>query len=681
MNRMRTRLLVVQVLVLMMIAALAVRLWQVQVVRGPEFVNRATETRTRTVIVPAVRGQIFDSSGRPLVRNKARLVVSVDRTRLIRMRDEGVKVLGKLSSVLSRPVAQLQKRITPCGPGVPKPCWTGSPYQPVPLEEKVETREALQILEQQEKFPAVTAEVQAIREYPLKEAGAQMLGYLSPVTEAELEKRVGLKAAFSGVDLAGRDGLEYVYDEELRGKPGTRRVQVDRMGKPLGVEKEVPSVPGLHLVTSIDARIQRVTEQALQRAMKRTPSADGGAAVVLDARTSRVLAMSSAPGYDPSVWAGGISERTYRHLLSEKSGKPLTSRVINGQFAPGSTFKVSSVASMLRAGYPLNGTYSCPGSVMIGNRAFNGFRGIGLGTLSLHTALVKSCDTIFYKAAYEQYLKDGGRTPKKNVKEVFANTARGFGFGSPTGVDLPGESPGRIPDRRWKKETWALTSGENCKRAQTGYPEVKDAARASFLKRLAHENCQEGYILRPGDSANFSIGQGDVLVTPLQLARAYAALVSDGKVRSPRVGWALVRPDGEVVKTIPVPVVGKLPVTEKERRYIKNALSQVPSDGTAAGAFAGFPMDKVEIGGKTGTAEVWGKKDTSWFASFAPTRNPRFVVVVMVSQGGFGAETAAPTAREIYEGIYGFGRRAAVPGGKPVSKLPIFRPDGTVVPG
>ncbi|MDA0638650.1 penicillin-binding protein 2 [Nonomuraea sp. MCN248] len=678
---MRTRLLVVQVLVLLLLAALAVRLWQVQVVRGPEFVNRATETRTRTVIVPAVRGQILDSSGRPLVRNKSRLVVSVDRTRLTRMSDSGAKVLGRLSEVLSRPVAQLQKRITPCGPGVPKPCWTGSPYQPVPLDEKVDTREALQILEQQEMFPAVSAEIEAIREYPLGDAGAQMLGYLSPVTEAELEKRVGLKATFSGVDLAGRDGLEYVYDHELRGKAGIRRVQVDRMGKPLGVEKEVPSVPGHHLVTSLDGRIQAITEAALRRAMKAAPSADGGAAVVLDARTSRVLAMSSAPGYNPSVWAGGISERTYRHLLSEKSGKPLTSRVINGQFAPGSTFKVSSVAAMLRAGYPLNGTYSCPGSVMIGDRAFNGFRGIPLGTLTLHTALVKSCDTIFYKAAYEQYLKDGGRTPKKHVQEVFANTARRFGFGAPTGVDLPGESAGRIPDRRWKKETWALTSGENCKRAQTGYPEVKDGARAAFLKRLAHENCAEGFILRPGDSANFSIGQGDVLVTPLQLARAYAALATDGKLRSPRIGWALVRPDGKVVQTVPVPVVGELPVTDKERRYIKNALSQVPSDGTAAGAFAGFPMDRWPVGGKTGTAEVWGKKDTSWFASFAPTRNPRFVVVVMVSQGGFGASAAAPAAREIYEGIFGVKRPAAAPDGRPVSELPVFRPDGTVVPG
>ncbi|MEW9552984.1 penicillin-binding protein 2 [Nonomuraea sp. NPDC050783] len=680
MIRMRTRLLVLHVLVLALLVVLVGRLYQVQVVHGQEFVTRATETRTRTVIVPAVRGQILDSSGRPLVRNRTALVVSVDRARLSRTPDGGAMVLTKLSQVLGRPTQELQRKITPCGPRVPKPCWTGSPYQPVPLDEKVDTREALQILERQEEFPGVTAEIHSVRQYPGGRAGAQMLGYLQPVTEEELEKREGLKAAFSGVDLAGRDGLEYVYDDALRGKAGLRRVQVDRMGKALGVEEQVTPVPGDHLVTSIDSRIQAVTEKALDKAMKSAPSADGGAAVVLDARSGRVAALASQPNYDPEIWGGGISARGYQWLMSEKSGKPLVSRAINGQFAPGSTFKVSSVTAMLRAGYPLSGSYNCSGSVNVGGRAFNNFRGQSLGMMNLHTALVKSCDSIFYRAAYEQYLKDGGRYPKKNPKEVFANTARAFGFGRPTGVDLPGESAGRIPDRAWKKSLWNQTSAVNCERSRKGYPEVKDRARAEFLKRLALENCTEGFLLRPGDSANFSIGQGDVLVTPMQLARAYMALVGDGKLRSPRIGWAQVRPDGKVVRTIPVPVVGKLPLSEKERLYIRSALSQVTKDGTAAGAFAGFPMDKVRIGGKTGTAEVWGKQDTSWFASFAPAGNPQYVVVVMVSQGGFGAQTAAPAAREIYEGIYGIKRPEAVPGGRITTRLPAFRPDGTVVP-
>lgn len=305
MIRMRTRLLVLHVLVLTLLVVLVGRLYQVQVVHGQEFVTRATETRTRTVIVPAVRGQILDSSGRPLVRNRTALVVSVDRALLSRTPDGGLKVLTKLSQVLGRPVQELQRKITPCGPKVPKPCWTGSPYQPVPLDEKVDTREALQILERQEEFPGVTAEIHSVRQYPGGRAGAQMLGYLQPVTEEELEKREGLKAAFSGVDLAGRDGLEYVYDDALRGKAGLRRVQVDRMGKALGVEDQVTPVPGDHLVTSIDSRIQTVTERALAKAMKSAPQADGGAAVVLDARSGRVVAVASQPNYDPEIWAAG----------------------------------------------------------------------------------------------------------------------------------------------------------------------------------------------------------------------------------------------------------------------------------------------------------------------------------------------------------------------------------------
>lgn len=675
MNRMRTRLVVLHVVVLSLLAVLAVRLWQVQVMRGKEFVHAAAETRTRDVVVPAVRGQILDASGRSLVRNRTALVVSVDRTRLTRMDDGGLAVLKRLGAVLGRPVKQLQKRIRSCGAGVTRPCWPGSPYQPIPIDEQVSTREALQILERQEEFPGVTAEVQAVREYPQGRAGAQLLGYLQPVTQDELDKRDGLKAGFSGVDLVGRDGLESVYDEALRGAPGLRRVQVDRLGKVIGVEQQDAPTAGDTLITSIDSRVQAVVEKAVNGAMKRARKADGAAGVVLDVRTGRVVALASAPGYDPQIWTGGISEKEYQRLLSEKAGRPLVSRAIKGEFAPGSTFKVSSVSAMLRAGYPLHGRYGCPGSFMVGDRPFNNFRGIGLGTLTMHTALVKSCDTIFYKSSYEQWLRDGGLRPKKQPKERFAAMARSFGFGRPTGIDLPGESAGRIPDREWKKDMWAQTSAENCKRSRTGYPEVAGRSRAAFLKRLAYENCIEGYLLRPGDAANFSIGQGDVLVTPLQLASAYAALVGDGKLRTPRVGWARVRPDGQLVKKIDVPVKAKLPLSEKERAYIKGALSQVASDGTAAGAFSGFPMDKVKVGGKTGTAEVWGKEDTSWFASFAPTSKPRYVVVVMVSQGGMGGQSAAPAVREIYEGIYG------LKGGKPITpvqKLPMIKRDGTI---
>ncbi|WP_204044691.1 penicillin-binding protein 2 [Acrocarpospora phusangensis] len=676
---MRARFVVLHVTVMTLLVVLGVRLWQIQVARGPEFRVVATETRTRVVMVPAIRGQILDSSGRPLVRNRSGLVVSIDRTRLERMPDGGKAVLAKLAAVLKSTPETLRERIRPCGPGVARPCFPGSPYQPIPVDDAVTTREALQILERQEEFPGVTAEVQAVREYPGRSHASQVLGYLQPVTEHELEKREGLKASYSGVDLVGRDGLESVYDEALRGKPGLRRVQVDRLGKVIGVEQQVSPVTGDTLITSIDARVQDIVEKALAGAMKSAPRADGAAGVVLDVRTGRVIAMASVPTYDPSVWTGGISENEYQRLLSDQSGRPLVSRAIKGTFAPGSTFKVTSVSAMVKDGYPLRGTYDCPGAFMVGSRPFHNFRGIGLGPMNLHTALVKSCDTIFYRAAYEMWLRDGGMKPKPKPKDPMAAMSRAYGFGAKTGIDIPGESPGRIPDRYWKKELWAATRAQNCVRAKKGYPEVKDSARAAFLKRLAYENCLEGFQWRAGDAANFSIGQGDVLVTPLQLANAYAALVGDGRLRSPRIAWALVRPDGTMVKEIKPPVVGRLPISEETRQYIKDALSQVPSDGTAAGAFGGWPMDLVRIGGKTGTAEVYGKADTSWFASFAPTSKPRYVVVVMVSQGGMGGSTAAPAVRQIYEGIYGFGKDhapAALP--EPPARPPRIKPDGTV---
>jgi penicillin-binding protein 2 len=683
MARRRGRLFVLQIVVVSMLTVLSVRLWQVQVVRGEEFVAAATETRTRDVVVPSVRGQILDSAGRPLVRNRSALVVSVDPTQLAHMRDGGDAVLRRLAGVLGQPVKELEQRIRPCGPKISRPCWPGSPYRPIPIDQHVSTREALQILERQEAFSGVTAEVQAVREYPGGVNAAQVLGYLQPVTEEELNRRSGLKAGFSGMDLMGRDGLESVYDDWLRGSPGQRRVGVDRMGKVIGLERQIAPTPGDTLITSIDANVQSVVEKALADAMQRVKGADGAAGVVMDPRNGRVIALASVPSYDPAVWTGGISGVEYERLLSAKAGSPLVSRAIKGQFAPGSTFKLSSVAAMVRDGYPLHGHYECPGSYMVGGRSFHNFHGISMGTIDLHTALVKSCDTIFYRAGYEQWLRDGGMNAKPQTKEPMPNMARALGFGRKTGIDLPGESAGRIPDRAWKKHLWETTKNTSCVRGRTGYPEVAktDPGRAAFLKRLAFENCVDGYKFWPGEAANLAIGQGDVLVTPLQLATAYSAMIGDGKVRSPRIGWALVSPAGKVVKRIDPPVVGEVPVSKETRDYIRAALSEVPSDGTAAGAFQGFPMNRVKIGGKTGTAEVYGKNDTSWFASFAPAQDPKFVVVVMVSQGGQGAVTAAPTARQIWEGIFGLAKTpAALPAGRPADRPALIRADGTWAP-
>lgn len=688
----KVRLLILHVLVVSLLFSLGARLWYLQVMSGGAYARVAADNRQREVVVPAVRGEILDSVGRPLVDNRSALVVSVDPTTLEAQKDGGAAVLKRLAKTLGTSYTKLRKQIRPCARGVSRPCWPGSPYQPIPVDTHVGSRTALQILERKEEFPGITAQVQAVRRYPAPSDAnaAQVLGYLQPVTQEELDKRKGLQKRYSGVDEVGRDGLEQTYDQALRGVPGVRNMTVDSQGQVTGTPTEQPSKPGDYLVTSIDAQVQAAAEKAIKASVDQARGAGNpaksAAAVVLDVRTGHVIALASYPSYDPSIWTGGISQKDYDRLLSPKDGQPLISRATEGQFAPGSTFKVSSLDAAIKDGYDLHGTYGCPGAFQVGARAFHNYEGEAHGPMNLHRALVVSCDTIFYRFAYEQWQRDGGTDPKKNPKDPMVKMARSFGFGKETGIDLPNEAAGRIPDRKWKYDYWKATKTEDCKRAKTGYPEVEktDPSRASYLKALASENCKDGYVWRPGDAANFAIGQGDVLVTPLQLANAYASIANGGTIREPRVGKALVRPDGKLVKNITAPKIGELPDPHGVLAYERSALADVTRSGTAAGAFAGFPLNKIAVAGKTGTAEVYGKKDNSWFASFAPAKKPQFAVVAMVSQSGTGAEYAAPAVRKIYEAIYGVSgskvdkKKAAFPDGAPPKELPEIGKDGSI---
>ncbi|MFC5182990.1 penicillin-binding protein 2 [Actinomadura harenae] len=689
-NRTHLRLIILYVTVGALLLVLMGRLWTMQVLEGRHYRQVAADNRTRDIVVPAVRGMILDDQGRALVRNRTALVVSADRTVLMRQKDRGRAVLTRLAGVLGTTYEDLVNKTRLCGPGIKRPCWPGSPYQPIPVDDKVDAKRALQIMERQEDFPGVTAQVQAVRDYPRPGGAnaAQTLGYLQPITQEELDKRKGLKVTgYSGVDLIGRDGLEAAYDADLRGEPGFRRLLVDSQGRVTGTAQEKAATPGGNLVTSIDAGVQGAAEKAVQDAVKSARSqgkhADSGAAVVMDVQTGHVAALASYPTYDPSIWTGGISQDQYDALLGKKKGEPLISRATQGQFAPGSTFKISSVSAAVADGYDLHGTYSCPGSYDVGNRAFRNFEGESKGSMSLHEALVVSCDTVFYKFAYEEWLRDGGTKPKKNPADPMVKMARQWGFGKKTGIDLPSESAGRIPDRAWKTAYWDATKKADCKAAKDGYPDLErsDPSRAAYLKAVAAENCAEGYVWRAGDAANFSVGQGDVLSTPLQLTRAYAALANGGRLVVPRIARAVVRADGTVVRRVPDPPAAKLPVDPKVLKYVRGGLDGVTKSGTAAGAFGGFDFKTVDVAGKTGTAEVYGKDDTSWFASFAPVDNPRYAVVVMISQGGQGANAAAPAVRQIYEAMYGLGK-----GGKPMvgkdgrlpSELP--RPEAAIDP-
>ncbi len=469
--------------------------------------------------------------------------------------------------------------------------------------------------------------------------------------------------------------------------PGYRRVAVDSMGRVLGDDSTVLGQPGDTLVTSIDAKVQGVVERQLadtitlarhtyDKVTHRNYRADSGAVVVMEAKTGRVVAMASQPTYDPSVWVGGISKRQLDRLYSEKAGTPLLARATQGQFAPGSTWKPLMTVGALNNGYGPDTRLDCSSGFQVGNRWFKNYESASYGMIGFDRALQLSCDTFFYRVGYHFWQKYGSDPENVDARDPLVEQAKKFGFGSETGIDLPGEASGRIADRHWKLAYFKAMKGYYCK------IDAQPNAKNDFLHVFAHEFCLEGNYYRAGDAVNYAIGQGDTIVTPLQLARAYASLSNGGTLYAPRIAKAIVSPDGTVLKRFRPHATGGVKSSQASLRYVDRALQGTPRVGTLAWKFIDFPLDKVKIRGKTGSAEVYGKQSTSWVATY----DKNYVVVMMVSQAGTGSGTSGPAVRKIWETLYGIDgmdvrpRRSAIPGTVPPSDLPTFMKDGSILP-
>ncbi|KAF0648068.1 MULTISPECIES: penicillin-binding protein 2 [Streptomyces] len=682
--RVQIRLIVIQVLVFSLLLTLLGRLWYLQIRNGDEYTDAARSNHVQQVVQPAVRGTILDARGVPLADNETRLVVSASRTELMRMKDRGKGVLTRLAGVLGMTPKEVMDKVRLCDSETPQPCWNGSPYQPIPVTDDATTQQALQIRERAEDFPGITAEPTAVRRYPApgKARTAQVLGYLSPVTDEEIEKAKDTDSPFLRSDQVGRSGIERTYDKALRGKAGVTRYEVDKLGRVLGQVENDPTVPGSTLVTSIDARVQAVAEYELHQAMKtvrkevdrvtgRPYKADAGAVVVMESKTGRVVAMASQPDYDPNVWVGGISGKEYAKFTSKDSNYPLLNRAIQGQSPAGSVFKVVSASAAVRAGYPFDDRYNCSASYSLGGRSFANFESKGHGPITLGDALKYSCNTVFYALGHKEWQRDGGLKPRKDAHDWFYRTAREFGFGSETGIDLPNEVTGRIPDRQWKQRFWEANKDAWCKQGKKG---------GDYVQQIAYENCLEGNQLKAFDSINFAIGQGDVLITPVQLATAYAAISNGGTLYEPTVGKAVISPDGKKIEQIEPKASGRLPVDAQTIKDLDKGLrSVVEPGGTAAWRFGGWPQDKIPMRAKTGTAQVYGKQTTSWFATYTDD----YTIVMTISQGGTGSGASGPAVRNIYDALYGLDdegnqdlKRALLP--KPQQTLPKIQPDGSI---
>ena len=679
----RRRLVLLYVLAAAMLVSLGGRLYYLQVMNTASFTKLAAQNQTRDVIVPAVRGQILDDVGNQLITNKTALVVSVDMMTLNQEPGGAAPVLRRLAPLLGMSYTKLSEETRLCTKGVPQPCWAGSPYQPIPVVQDVSDQVALQVMEEQKEFPGVTAQVQPVIDYP-KPYGAnpaQVLGYLQPITPQEIASRHLPVTGFSGVDLVGQAGLEAQYDSQLRGQAGTQVVSVNAAGDVTGTVSQTQPATGDDLVTSINAQIQADVQNALAGAIHRSRAAGNaanqGAAVVMTT-TGRVVAMASYPDYNPGVWTGGISQQEFNDLFGTKDGEPIINWAAQGQYAPGSTFKVTTTAAAVANGYPLDGLYSCPASFSIGSQKYLNDGNPNLGDMTFATALIQSCDTVYYQLGYNLYLGDNPKAnnstgPNAPIQKT-QKMELAWGFGQSTGVDLPAESDGSIPTRQWLYYLWKdnAHTGQNwCKYGKQN---------GSYIQQIEYQDCQNGWQWEPGQAAIAAIGQGYVTVTPLQLANAYAALANGGTLYSPRIGEALISPTtGQAVQKISPPVIRHLPVSGNTLAYIRNALAGVVTQGTAAGAFSGFPLDKVCVAGKTGTAQLFGKNATSVFASFAPCNDPKYVVVVMVPDSGYGADVAAPAVRQIWDSIYGLeGHQAALPGGQLPSSPPQITSSGTI---
>ena len=690
-TRGRLRLVVVQALVISLFVTLFARSWYLQVLSGETYQAQAAEQSIRELVVQPARGLIVDDVGRPLVASRTAWVVTVDRTILNKLEDAQRRdLLRRVADAVDVSYQGIRGRTLLCGEegSVSGSCWNGSPYQPMPLAQDIPQQVAVGILEQGEDFPGVLVEEQSVRAYPSPYGinAAHLLGYLSPITEDELDKAEGrADTSVHGASVVGRAGLEKQYDTYLRGRPGYRRVAVDSMGRVLGTNGETAGVVGDTLVTSLDARVQAVVEQQLEQTIQMTRRtldpvtdrnyvADSGAVVVMDATNGRIVAMAGQPTYDPSVWVDGISSKALSRLYSDKAGTPLLFRATQGQFAPGSTWKPFMAAGALSNGFDTDTRLNCSSSLRVGNRDFRNYESGAYGFIGFDRALQVSCNTFFYRVGYSFWSRFGSDVADVDAKDPLVSTAQMFGFGSETGIDIPGEAGGRIADRKWKLAYWKSNRDYYCR--------VGKKPGNDFLHRFAREFCIEGFAYRAGDSVNFAIGQGDTIVTPLQLTRAYAALSNGGTLWEPSVAKAVVDPQGRVVRRIKPKKASEVKVSPADLRYIDTALKGTSRTGTMAWRLVDFPLGRVPIRTKTGSAEVYGKQSTSWVASY----DEQYVVVMMVSQGGTGSGTSGPSVRKIWEALYGIDEmsvdpaEAALPDAIPPTRLPVFAEDGEILP-
>ena len=626
----KRRLILYRLVVILAFVVLAGQLWRLQIVKGEQYRLMADRNRFRLVPLDAPRGVIYDRHGRILVRNVPSFSVTIVPAYLPQDEEEEMAVFARLSALLGIPASSATA--SPVGGIAPRKgikemveeARKVAPYAPVTIKTNVDRETVFVIEEEHLDLPGVLIEVDPIRQYPTGALTSHIIGYVGPIPRERAEDY--RKRGYDLNDKVGLTGVELAFEEELRGEKGCKYIEVDAAGREVRqVGDPHPPQPGHNLILTLDLDLQQFMAEALRRGMEAAGS-KSGVAIAMNPKTGEVLGLVSLPSYDNNLFSGGISAEDYARLSSDPN-HPLVNHAISGQYPPGSTIKPVHAAAALEEGVvDRDTTLTCQGIMWLPNKYFPDDPelaqpfycwvhkyGRGHGPLNVVEGIAHSCDIFFYQLA-------GGFEDFEGLGlERLAHYARLFGLGEKTGIGLPGESVGLVPSKQWKWLNY-------------------------------HENWATG------DTYNVAIGQGFILVTPLQMLNATVAIANGGTLYRPQIVYQVTDADGHVVKSFAPEVIREVPVSEENLAIVREGMRAAVEWGTARGA----ALEGVTVAGKTGTAEYPGPRDEegnlpthAWFVAFAPVEDPQIALLVFVAGGGEGTRTAVPIAAEILRYYFG----------------------------
>ncbi len=628
--------------VLLAFVGLGYRLYQLQIVEGSRYRALGERNRLRVIPLEAPRGLLLDRSGRPLVRNEPTFRVLVTPGDLPQDPDQREAILRQLSRWLGMPLEEGSASAQgPGGPGIRdriEAAAREAPFRPLVLKEPVDREVAFRLMEEAQRLPGIRAEPILQRRYPTGPLTAHVVGFVGPIPAEQVARYEG-QGYNPATDRVGLTGLEYTLEPWLRGTKGARYVEEDALGRPVRVLAEIPPQPGARITLTLDLDLQAAARAALQGKLEELNRIAGrevtrrGVAIVMRPTTGEILAMVSLPDYDNNLFVSPDLPQAYPRLLEDPFG-PLLNHAIASQFAPGSSFKPIVAAAALQEGVitPRTRLFD-PGEIVIPNRYFPNDPGLaqrffcwlrsGHGWQDVVDALANSCNVFFYKVA-GGYNVPGEPTFEGLGIERLVRYMRAFGLGQPTGIELPGEAAGQLPDPEWKRRTFGETWST-------------------------------------GDTYNLGIGQGYLLVTPLQLLNAVSAIANGGILYRPTLVREIADAQGHLLKSFQPEVIGRLPVAPEHLAVVREGMVAAVERGTAVRA----QIPGIRVAGKTGTAEFCDDlalrmrlcssrqlPTHAWFVAFAPAEAPEVAVLVFIWNGGEGSQNAAPVARQILEAYF-----------------------------